>query len=134
MGWKRRSPTKEYFILQVVWPHGRDQGAVGADHQLICRARGREVARQRLAAANVVVFAHTNRFLPRTSNIVRSWSSFPWPRPTSESRLNPSERYGADLSAGVTSHKAGVMLLELYSADDVQASLFDAPIAPGRSS
>jgi DNA polymerase V len=88
-----------------------------------------KMRRQNLATANLTVFIHTNRFKANERQYVAQ-QGVQLPVASSDTgRLSAAARFALAKiwRSGSRYKKAGVMLLDLVRADDVQAGLFHAP-------
>ncbi len=91
-----------------------------------------KMRRQRLATANLMVFVTTNPFKPTDPQYAAS-KSVQLPVATADTGkliAAAGAALGALYRPGYRYKKAGVMLLDLVPAADVQAGLFDAPDNP----
>jgi DNA polymerase V len=94
-----------------------------------------KLRRQRLATASLIVFIETNRFRP---NDAQHNASKPLRLPVATSDTGVLIRAAQTALAaiwrpGFAYKKAGILLLDLHPAAQVQAGLFDAPDSPRRT-
>lgn len=88
-----------------------------------------KMRRQQLATANLTVFIHTNRFQTRDRQYVAQQGVQLPVASADTGRLSAAARFAVSKiwRDGYRYKKAGVMLLDLVRADQVQAGLFHAP-------